>query len=144
MPVSLNLRFTATVELDNDFEHPAGALLMRRLTSELTAGGWETAQMDNWRDCGWSAYCRRDSAELEVVVAQIPDGQWMLQVSAQKRPGFIGRLFGSVPSATVKDVQELAVAVHRALTTLNYLGNPQWRWDGFPDETDSAPEPQSV
>ena len=42
------------------------------------------------------------------------------------------------------DVQELALAVHRALSRLQYLGSPQWRWDGFPDETPSTPEPQAA
>ncbi len=117
---------------------------MRRLSAELAAAGWSTDEMDNWRDCGWSVGCRRATSELEVVVSQIEDGQWMLQVSPRRVPGLIGGLFGSKPSATATDVHELALAVHRALSTLQYLSSPQWRWDGFPDEKHSTPEPQAA
>lgn len=142
MPISQNLRFTATVPKDIEFEHPSGAALMRSLSAELVAAGWSAAKMDNWRDCGWQVVCRRGSAELEVVVSQVQDDQWMLNVSPVRRPGFIGSLFGGKPSASPGDIHELAVAIHHALSTLQYLGNPQWRWDGFPDEKHSTQEPQ--
>lgn len=115
---------------------------MRRLSVELSTAGWSTDEMDNWRDCGWSVSCRRGASDLEVVVSQIEDGQWMLQVSPRRVPGLISGLLGSKPSATVSDVHDLALAVHRSLSTLQYLGSPRWRWDGFPDERHSTPEPQ--
>lgn len=111
--------------------------------SRLGRGRMRTDEMDNWRDCGWSVGCRRASSELEVVVSQIQDGQWMLQVSPRRTPGLIGSLFGGKPSASPRDVHELAVAVHWALSTLGYLGSPHWRWDGFPDEKHSTSEPQA-
>jgi hypothetical protein len=142
MPISQNLRFTATVPKGPQFEHPAGALLMRRLSPELAAAAWNPNEMDNWRDCGWSRVCRRASSELEVVVNWVDRSYWMLQVSPRRRPGLVGRLLGSKPSATPTEVHELALAVHGALSTLQYLGSPPWRWDGFPDEKHSTPEPQ--
>jgi hypothetical protein len=144
MPTSQNLRFAATVPKDAEFDHPAGAALMRRLAAELSTAGWSADEMVNWRDCGWSVVCRRGSSALEVAVSQIQDGQWMLQVSPQYSPGLIGRLFGGWPSASPGDVHELAVAVHRSLLTLQSLGSPQWRWDGSPDERHSTPEPQAA
>ena len=144
MPTSQNLRFTATVPKDAEFEHPAGAALMRRLSSELADAGWSTDEMDSWRDCGWSVGCGRRASELEVVVSQIESGEWMLQVAPRHVPGLISGLFGSKPSATVSDVHELALAVHRSLLALQYLGSPQWRWDGFPDEEHSTPEPRGA
>src|SRR5438128_5429929 len=128
MPVTQNLRFTATVQKDAEFDHPPGAGLMRGLASALAAEGWSNDEMDNWRDCGWSVGCRRGSSELEIVVSQIQDGQWILQVSPRRRPGLIGSLFGSRPSATA---------------TAN-LGRPQSRWDGFPDEKHSTSEPTAA
>src|SRR5262245_6287162 len=116
MPISQNLRFKATVPKDAEFDHPAGAALMRRVSAELAAAGWSTDGMDNWRDCGWSVGCRRGASELEVVVSQIQDGQWMLQISPQRRPGLIGSLFGGKPSASSDDVHKLALAVHRSLS----------------------------
>jgi hypothetical protein len=142
MPISQNVRFTATVPLDAEFEHPPGAALIRRLSSELGKAGWKTDEMDNWRDCGWSIVCRRDSAELEVAVILVNRGYWILQINPWRRPGLIGRLFGTKLSASATDVHELALAVHRGLSTLHYLGSPQWRWDAFPDEHHSTPEPQ--
>src|SRR4051812_21059987 len=111
MPISQNLWFTAEVPKDLEFENPEGAALMRSLSTELAAAGWQSDEMDNWRDCGWSVVCQRGPSELEVVVSQIEDGQWMLQVSPKKKPGAIGRLFGGKPSAGPSEVQELAVAV---------------------------------
>ncbi len=100
--------------------------------------------MDNWRDCGWLVVCRRGSFELTVAVSQIQEGQWMVQVSPQHSPGLIGALFGAKPSASPGDVHQLAVAVDRALSKLQYLGSPLWRWDGFPDEKHSTSEPRAA
>lgn len=143
MPISQNLRFRAAIPKDPEFEHPPGALLMRRLSTEL-AKGWVTEEMDNWRDSGWSMVCRRGTAALEVVFAQVADGEWLLQISPQRVPGLIGRWLGCKPSAEPANVHKLAQAIHHALSTLQYLGEPQWRWDGSPDEAHSTPEPGAV
>jgi len=144
MPICQNLRFTATVQVDSNFERPPGAMLMRRLLSELTARGWIASEMDNWRDCGWFAVCRRASSELTVVLNWVERGYWILQISPWRTPGFIQRMLGGKPSAAPSDVQELALAVQNALSRLGYLDNPRWRWDGFPDETHSTSEPQAA
>jgi hypothetical protein len=141
VPVAQNLRFLAVVPEDAEFPHPAGAALMRRLSAELTAAGWHSDEMENWRDSGWSVVCRRSSSELAVVLIWVRRGYWLLQVKANHAPGIIGKLVGAKASAGPSDVYELALAVHRALSALQYLGSPQWRWDGFPDDTHSTPEP---
>jgi len=143
MPTSQNLGFAARVPADAEFDHPAGATLVRHLSRALPAAGWSTQEMENWRDCGWSLVCYRALSELEVVVSQIEAGEWMLQVNPRRVPGFISRLFGSKPSATPKDVHELALAVHGTLSKAQLLGRPRWRWDGFPDETNSTPKPEA-
>lgn len=144
MPTSQNLRFTAAVLRDAELDHPAGATLMRRLVEELAAAGWRTDEMDNWRDCGWSVACYRDLSALVVVLHWVERGYWMLQVSPRRVPGIVGGMCGSKPSASAADVHELALAIHHALSTLKYLGSPQWRWDGFPDANHSTPEPQAA
>ena len=97
-------------------------------------------KMDNWRDAGWSVVCRSGSTELEISVAQIQGEEWMLQIRPSRVPGSISSLFGSRPSATPDDVHSLALDVHAALSELELLGRPLWRWDGFPEGGDSTPE----
>ena len=144
MPLSLNVRFTATVPMDAEFEHPPGAALMRRLSSELAKAGWKADEMDNWRDCGWALVCGRDSAELEVAVIWVNRGYWVLQIKPRRRPGRIGRLFGREPSATPASVYALGLDVHCRLSSVGYLHHPHWRWDAFPDDEHSTPEPQAA
>ena len=144
MSISQNLLFTAKVPRDAEFDHPAGAWLMRRLAIELASAGWSTGEMDNWRDCGWSVVCRRGSSELDVRLSQLTDGTWMLQVRPHYSPGLLGRLLGGESSASPQDMYQLAVATHRALTALQYLGSPRWRWDGFPGKGDSTGEPRPI
>lgn len=110
MPISQNLLFVASVPKDTEFDHPPGAALVRRLASGLTAAGWSTYEMGNWRDCGWSVACRRGSSELEVVVSQIQDAQWMLQVGPKRSPGLIGSLFGGKPLSTPGDAKTLVAS----------------------------------
>ena len=117
---------------------------MRRLSADLAAAGWGTDEMLNWRDCGWSVVCRRGSSELEVVLSWVHRGYWLLQVKPRSVSGFIGRLFGGKSSASSSAVHELALAVHHALSAAQFLGNPHWRWDGFPDEKHSTPEPRAL
>ena len=144
MPLSQNLLFEATSPKDTEFEHPPGAALIRRLSATLASAGWETAEIDNWRDCGWSVICRRQTSELEVVLSQVPEGRWMLQVAPMRVPGLISRWFGGSQSATTEQVYELACSVHRALSDAQFLGNPRWQWDGFPDDNHSTPEPNAA
>ena len=89
MPISQNLMFSATVAKDAEFDHPPGALLVRKLSEQLKASEWNVDEMDNWRDCGWSVSCRANLSELEIVLSQIRDGEWMLQVAPRKVPGIL-------------------------------------------------------
>ena len=100
--------------------------------------------MDNWSDCGWSVACSRGSGQLQVVLSQIEDGVWLLQIAPHRVPGFFGGLVDSKPSASSKEVYELAFAVHRGLSVHGFLNSPRWRWDGFPDDEHSTPEPNAV
>jgi hypothetical protein len=70
-----------------------------------------------------------------VVLCQIPNQEWLLQIAHERSPGFVGRLIGRNPSATFTEVYALAVDVQHALSSLQSLKSPRWRWDGFPDDT---------
>jgi hypothetical protein len=141
MPLSQNLLFEANSPADPEFEHPAGAALMRTLSTDLGSNGWNVDEMDNWRDSGWSVTCQRGQAKVEVVLCRIPDGTWMLQIAPTDVPGSIGRFLGRKQSATADEIQELAVRVHRALSDRSIMSKPRWTWDGYPDDQPSTPEP---
>ena len=135
--------FIATAPEDPDSDQPPGAALMRRLSAGLTRSGWSTDAMDNWRDCGWSLMCRRNTSEFEVLLGQVETGEWLLQVSPYRVPGIIGTFLGRKPSAIPSEVHALAVAAHRVLASVSPIENPRWCWDGLPDEQESTPEPET-
>jgi len=42
----------------------------------------------NWRDCGWSVSCIQGAEELEVILSQIEENDWMLQATPIQTPNF--------------------------------------------------------
>jgi hypothetical protein len=131
MGQSQNLQFKATVP--------------RWLAADLPAAGWQTGEIENWRDSGWSVDCTRGASRVEISLAAIDavgEREWMLQIAPERTPGAISRLFGGKPTATSQDVYELEVAVHQVLHHAQFLENPRWAWDGYPDDSPSTPEPR--
>src|SRR5579862_9006234 len=100
MPISQNLRFTANVPKDTEYDHRPGFDLTRTVASRLTAKGWNSGEIDSWRDCGWFFLCRRFHSQLEVVVLWVERGYWLVQIKPQRAPGFLGRIFGQKASAS--------------------------------------------
>lgn len=143
MPISQNVTFVGEAQSDPEFDHPAGASIARRLEAGLRNAGWLVSDIDNWRDCGWSIECSRGDVRLEVSLALIDPGKWMLQVAPWKVPGPLGRLFGKRPSAMPADVLDLAKAVHAQLVQEARYSQFSWCWDGFPEEGNSASEPRA-
>lgn len=121
-----------------------GAELLHDLSAELLFAGWKSGEVANWRDSGWSIECRRGASELLIVISGIQDGECILQISPARLPGLVRRLMSAKPSASASDVHELAIAVHHALSKLGVLKAPRWRWDGFPEDGNSTPEPRPV
>jgi hypothetical protein len=118
MPVSQNLRFSAESPKDTEFDHPPGAALMRRFARAVSAATWQTGELANWRDSGWSISCSRDSSALQVALARISESEWMLQICPLRRAGLVSSLFGGKSSATSQDVQDVALVIHRACQEL--------------------------
>ena len=143
MAVSLNCRFIAKPEVDPEWEHPLGVGLARLLEKNLVPRGWQTSELDNWRDCGWSIVCKKEGAELLAIVCPLPDDDvWIMQITPIRIAGFIGRLFGRSSSATSQEVLVLARDAHSILKESRQLERPRWRWDGAPDSPDSTDEPE--
>jgi hypothetical protein len=142
MPTSQNLRFVGDAAPDAEFGHPAGASIARLLKIGLAGRGWDSSEIENWRDSGWSISCKRDASMLEVSLAQLTDNRhWMLQIAPAAVPGVIGRLFGRSPSAQPTAVLDLALQVHAVLTELGQFCGFNWCWDDYPDEHNSTSEP---
>lgn len=142
MPRSQNLRFVPHAAPADEFDHPGGDGLMRQLCRDLALVGWTVGEINDWRDCGFSAVCQRGSEKLNLVMTKVTDGDWMIQIHAGSDPGWLGRWLGKVPSATPTGILELSAAVHRALADRDFLRRPRWRWDGFPEDDNSTGEPK--
>jgi hypothetical protein len=56
-------------------------------------------------------------------------------------PGLLGRLFGRVASAQPEETTQMARAVQKILSADGTFSGFRWRWDGFPDDAKSTPEP---
>lgn len=135
MPSSQNVRFLAQEPGDSDEHLHGGAALLRRVCADLTAAGWSTQELQDWRDCGWCVSCCRAQMKITIIVSEFKKGEWILQVAPLHDRGLIASLFGlGKPSATSQDVFDAASTIHITLTKLEYVSGPQlWVWDGFPD-----------
>jgi hypothetical protein len=144
MPTSLNASFTGAAAADPEFDHPAGASLVRAVQHDVQRQGWVTEEFDNWRDAGWSFMCSRGSARLEVVLSSTGSDNWLMQVAPATVPGLVGRAFGGKPSATPSDVFDSSKAIHRSMAEGTSYRGFRWQWDGPPTETaDGEPSPSA-
>ena len=142
MHTSQNAAFHGTVSPDIEYEHPPGALLARTLEHVLHEKDWEPQPFDNWRDVGWSIICARAGEKLQVALAKSAGDEWFLQVAPEQSPGFLGRLFRGVPSASSASCYSLARDIHNFLVSFGTFSEIRWRWDGPPDqESSKEPEP---
>ena len=141
MPNSLNVRFSGAAPGEVEDEHPFGEGLAQLIASRLSQQGWTTTAPEDWRDAGSSFECRRNGAELQVVLAALEKRtEWMLQI-APLRGGRLLSLLGRRPSATPLECLELARAIHADLVEDGRYTGLQWRWDGMPKLGKSTPEP---
>ena len=141
MAVSQNVLFYGSPPDDNEFDHPPGGHITRTLRKSLVSSGWRVADMENWRDCGWSIKCNQADSSLQIAVAQVEEGKWLLQVSPTYSPGLLGRIFQKPPSANSEQCLLLAKSVHRVLSSENTFSGFLWCWDNFPSEQQASSEP---
>ena len=142
MPISQNLRFNGVSPTDNEFEHPIGADIIRKLQKNLKNNGWVVKPFENWRDCGWSLSCGQNNVKMEVNVSAIKETEWMLQVAPIYTPGLIGRLMKRKSSASECNILELAKNVHDFIRAENEYDKLMWCWDDFPEESNSTSKPE--
>jgi hypothetical protein len=142
MAISQNVRFFGDAPPDEEFAHPPGASIIRLLQAGLADHGWQVAELDNWRDCGWSIACSRKESMLDVVLAKTAiDLEWMAQIAPTYVPGLIGGLLGKSASAPPALVFALAKDIHVLLSKSGCFSEFKWCWDGNPVEDTSSQEP---
>lgn len=137
---SLNCTFSGQVA-SSDPNLPAGEPLMAEMRGTLQSAGWESDAPDLWRDSGWSVVARQGDERVEVVVAPLPDGAWILQVAPLHEPGILGRLLKRGPSASAESVYSVSLLTHQHLAAAG-MQTQRWCWDGFPPEAASTDAPQ--
>jgi len=142
MAISQNVRFLGEAAPDEEFQHPPGASIARLLKNGLSPRGWQTSEIENWRDSGWSLSFDGHRGNMELVVAQLTvKSEWLVQIAPTYVPGLLGRLLGRVPSATAADVLALAKGVYEILSANEGFGSFKWYWDGYPEEGDAKAAP---
>jgi hypothetical protein len=67
--------------------------------------------------------------------------EWFLQIAPSYVPGLIGWLSRKCPSAPPDAIQALAQDAFSVLTEKGRFEGFMWRWDEFPDQGNSTPEP---
>jgi hypothetical protein len=145
MPNSLNVRFSGDAVPDAEFDRPLGASIARLLRTGLAQCGWETSDIDIWRDGGWIFSCIREESKLDVVLVKIAlEREWVACVAPTHSHLLLGWLFGMKASAPPEVVFALATDVHSILSRQGSFADFKWCWDGFPEDGASTPEPVSA
>lgn len=149
MAISQNLIFEGSCESNSEFEHPKGYSLAQLLAQRIGMNSWQSQDPEGWRGVGWSIRCSLAQKDIEVVLSEFQDNQWMLQIAPSTVPqlGFWARLFGKqlneTPSAEPEDCLSIANLVHEILLDNGYT-TKGWCWDGFPDESNSTESPSAA
>jgi hypothetical protein len=138
---SQNVTFVGEAPPHRELAHPAGEGLAFEARDALSHAGVPVSEPENWRDSGWSLICDTSRGAVEVAVAPIQDGVWILQVAAVRVPGFIDRILGrSVPDLS-RECLDLSRTIDMMLKSSRRYSQVRWRADGFPDEASSSNEP---
>jgi hypothetical protein len=122
---------------------PAGVELARKLRAEIDPRGWEPGEIELGRASGFRIPFRRGEQRLELAVEVVDERAeaWAVQIAPARLPGPIARALGRAPSATPRDVLELARAAHAVLQADRRFAGVRWRWDAFQDEASATREP---
>jgi hypothetical protein len=128
--------------IGDDPHHSPGEGIICLIAEFLNEKGYSPTAIDNWRDCGWSIELEIDTTELQISVARtsLPNS-WIAQVACLDQPGPLRRLFGAKLRDCNSELFEIALAVHRALSEAG-LTKIRWCIDGYPDGSNSSPEPR--
>ena len=140
---SLNARFQKELPQDEEFPHPRGAWLARKLQGLLGTDEWTLGEIENWRDSGWAVTSKAKGREIQIAFASNEQHEWMLQIAPQDSHGLIGSMFGAKPKASDEDILEVGTLCHKVLTSDLELTEVLWRWDGFPEPINSTPQPEA-
>lgn len=140
MALSQNLIFKGKCPSDSDLD-PPGEEIVNFLHKELKIKEWKVSDPDIVNG-GWGFECSKGAAHLAIAVGG-NENLWYLQIFRTYNPGFIGNLLNKKPSATEKDIFDLAVSVHELIS--NKYHNLKWAWDDDPlNSKNSTPTPTQI
>jgi hypothetical protein len=78
---------------------------------------------------------------MQIALASVGDGEWMLQVAPVRRPGLFDRMFHRPAPGLSRECLQLSRTIHATLEASGRHSRFLWRADGPPGETDSFSEP---
>ena len=137
---SQNVIFRGESTADDQFE-PRGRGIAKKLLCQIRADGFDAADEDNWRDCGWSIDVSASGTVLQLALAETDEtGRWIADVAPLCEPGIIAQLFGRKFVDRSEDVLSLSLSVSRFLRQSGF-SDILWCVDGFPDIGNGTPEP---
>ncbi|MEM9159584.1 MAG: hypothetical protein AAGB46_11085 [Verrucomicrobiota bacterium] len=139
---SLNARFQKEFPVDQEFPHPRGFQLARKLQSHLGADEWVIDEIETWRDSGWSLTSQAKRREIRISFSSTEQYEWILQISPQDSHGLIGSLFGAKQGATDENILQIGVLCDKVLKADFDLKEILWCWDAFPEPKNATREPQ--
>lgn len=112
---------------------PPGLALAARLVGDLRPAGLVFSSPENWRDVGWSSFCRTHDAWLELSLSAATPMQWFLQLvptPPEVRPTVVRR-------ETIARGRQLAYAaaqiVHASLAAV--FSSVHWAVDADPSSS---------
>jgi hypothetical protein len=137
---SQNVTFCGESVGDDEFE-PPGHAIATRLRERLQRDGFDAAEEDNWRDCGWSIEVTCQGFTIEIAITRTAvSGPWVAQVAALNEPGFILRMLGRPFVSRDAEVLAVARSFHKWLLDAGYT-DVLWSLNEFPEPGKASQEP---
>lgn len=122
-----HVSFEADFGTDDEFPHPPGCAIARRLVAGLKRQGLSPGEIENWRDVGWEIPCAVGSAPTYLFFSFMGRGprQWLLCCTSRRRiRDAVAELCGR--QTHQRERRRLAQAVHSVLVEDKRFSEVRW------------------
>jgi hypothetical protein len=137
MTKSQNCTFKGS-EKKTDFPHPRGHSIALLIYKELQA----LSEPENWRDSGWEILFGEKDKEISIVISEMDQYSWIMQIAPTKKPSLIMKAFGKkYPNLST----ECFNTAQDVFTLLSKNGYSEFLWaiNAFPRPESSTDKPIS-